>query len=197
MECRASPRPKGATVLTGTVVGVPGVVHRLDEIPRNVRAALAEEINRQTTAVLKLAKENADGPRPSHIARVSSKLYRAINMQLFNEPHRIVGTVGIKLKYAPAHEFGIKNMLVSVRAHNRRNLHQMKADERRRINRGKEITHDTRRQQGQGVIQVRQHDRLMQMPERSFLRAAIKARKEAILTGIQAAIEKGIAKSSG
>jgi len=178
-------------VLIGTVVGVGETIKRLDAMPRKVRDEVAKEVNEQTQAVLKLAKENVNGPRPSHLGVKTGTLRRSINARMFNEAHRIYGTVGIKLTYAAAHEFGIRNLLVSVKAHTRRNMRQMKEDERSRINKGKRITHDTRKQLGQGVIQVRQHQRMMQMPERSFLRRALDERRDEIEAGIRAAVERG------
>jgi len=179
-------------VLTATVVGVGSVIQRLEGIPRKVHGELEREIQKQALAVLDLAKAKVSGPV---LRNRTGTLRRKINMQMDVGAGRIVGAVGIKLSYAPAHEFGFQGAVL-VRAHVRRSLQQMKEDQRSRIvgrgERRHRVVTDSKKQLGAGVIQVGEHTREMDLPERSFLRSALDERRQAILTGIRDAMERGV-----
>jgi rare lipoprotein A (peptidoglycan hydrolase) len=95
-----------------------------------------------------------------------------------------VGKVGIKLSYAAAHEFGFKGTgTTMVREH----LRRLKIA--RGMRRGRLVvkSHD-------GVATVHAHSRRwrVDLPERSFLRAALAERAEAIEDAIMGAIERGM-----
>jgi phage gpG-like protein len=180
------------------IVGVGDVVRRLESIPQNIAAKLKDAVEGQATVLLRLAKEKVSG---DVLRNRTGTLRRKLNMEIEASAARIVGKVGIKLSYAAAHEFGVKGA-VSVRAHVRRNWRQMLQDQKLRIRKGKGIyrkqddymeIYDGKAQRGQGTISVRAHKRLMNLPERSYLRTALAERKQAIQDAIRGAIEGGIA----
>jgi phage gpG-like protein len=169
------------------VAGVAGAVAKMDGAAQGIYAEVRAEVATQTMSVLELAKRKVSG---QVLRNVSSTLMRKLNARIDEVPGRIVGTVGIKLTYAAAHEFGFKGA-VRVRAHQRRvNLREVlqeaKSAKGRTIKRKVQV-HDR-------LAQVKEHTRQMLMPQRSYLRTALAERKEAIVAAIQAAAERGAAK---
>jgi phage gpG-like protein len=93
-------------------------------------------------------------------------LRRKINYKLSETPSTIEATVGVKLAYAAAHEYGFDGMVhASVRAHvrnvNSRNVRSQVEGKNRKV--------------VQGITYVREHERNthMHLPERSFLRSSL------------------------
>jgi len=180
-------------VLTATVVGVGSAVQRLKDIKGKVRAELMEEVKKQTYALLRRTKELVSGPV---LMNRTGTLRRKLNATLDVDTGRVVGTVGIKLSYAAAHEFGSNASGTSqVKEHTRRNVRQMLQDTKIKYSK-KTMTatlRDTKKQLGRGVITVHAHTRKyhMNLPERSFLRRALDERRDEIEAGIRAAVERG------
>ena len=159
-------------MLTFEIRNTEGAVTRLKKIPERLKPALIKTIEERTLAVLNLAKEKVSGPV---LKNRTGTLRRKINHRMEVSAHQIIGRVGIRLSYAAAHEFGFKGQGTSdVRAHVRRiksrNLQGIKG-------KGGKAT---------GVAFVRAHTRNwnMDLPERSFIRSALRELKESIHMGI-------------
>jgi phage gpG-like protein len=96
----------------------------------------------------------------------TGRLRRSITQRVEEEGGSVVGYVGTNVKYARAHEFGFTGN-VTVREH------------LRRTKGGKEAT-------------VRAHSRNMHLPERSFLRSALKDLQPAIRQDIRGGISEAV-----
>lgn len=169
-------------MLNATIHGASLVIKHFTNLPDELKKQLEAEVSRQTQSVLKRAKQMVSG----EVLNVrTGTLRRKINSRVECINSAIVGTVGIKLSYAAIHEFGFKGT-IKVRAHNRRSLAQMKADAKRRfLPSGKSALRDAKKAKGSGVIQVRAHTREVDLPEKSYLRAALRELEPSIRAALE------------
>jgi phage gpG-like protein len=174
-------------MLKGHIAGVAGAVARLARAKGGVAAEVGAEVGRQAMGVLALAKEKVSG---GVLRNRTGTLRRKLNAKVETAPGRTVGTVGIKLSYAAAHEFGFSGT-VQVRAHQRR-VGLRQALQEAKTAKGKTIMRKA--QAHDRLAQVKAHARKMNMPKRSFLRAALAERREAIVAAIRAAAGRGAGK---
>jgi phage gpG-like protein len=176
-------------MLTATVVGVGDVTRRLEGIPGAIAERLRETIAAQTLEVLRLAKQKTSG---DVLRNRTGTLRRKLNMEMQVGADRIAGSVGIKLSYAAAHEFGSKATGTTMVSEHQRRLNIV-----RRLVKNKELkTRTTLKvvETHSGVATVREHQRNWRhnLPERSYMRTALAERRQAVLDAISRAVGEGI-----
>lgn len=154
-------------------VGDQSVIANLRGMGPKVVAAGSASIKRSTLKVLARAKQKVSG---DVLKNRTGTLRRAINFRLEELGGRIIGTVGIKLRYAAAHEYGFKGT-VNVRAH----MRMMK------VAWGKPV-------KSPHEIAVRAHTMKMNLPERSFLRSSLRELRSDIVADMQASVAKAVQK---
>ena len=154
-------------------VGDDKVIANLKGMGPKVVAAGKASITRSTMRVLAKAKQKVSG---EVLKNRTGTLRRAINFRVEDAGGRIVGTVGIKLRYAAAHEYGFKGT-VTVRAH----LRTMKVAWGRPVKQPRKI-------------EVGAHTMKMNLPERSFLRSSLRELRSDIIADMQASVAKAVQK---
>jgi phage gpG-like protein len=137
-------------------------------------AAAKSSITRSTMKVNRLAKEKAPVGSPTRGDKHPGTLRRAINPKVTGSGTVIVGTVGIKLTYAAAHEFGFHGT-VTVPAH----LRMM------RVAWGRPVANPRQ-------IMVGTHPMQMNIKERSYLRAALRELRSDIIADLQSSVAKAV-----
>jgi phage gpG-like protein len=154
----------------------------LQAVPKSVLDAVAEVVAASGLKVLALAKAKVSG---EVLNRRTGTLTRHLNAKDTRSPGRAESTVGIKLDYAAAHEFGSKaSGTGDVCEHLRRTKAQKKAD----------IKKGWKNKKSEGATTVRAHKRnwRMNLPERSFLRSALRELRPEILDALNEAVKKGV-----
>jgi phage gpG-like protein len=136
-------------------------------------AAAKSSITRSTMKVNRLAKEKAPVGSPTRGDKHPGTLRRAINPKVTGS-EVIVGTVGIKLTYAAAHEFGCRDT-VTVPDH----LRMM------RVAWGRPVANPR-------LIIVGTHPMHMNIKERSYLRAALRELRSDIIADLQSSVAKAV-----
>lgn len=154
-------------------VGDDRVIANLKGMSPQVVAAGKASITRSTVKVKARAFMKVSG---EVLKNRTGTLRRAINFRVEDAGGRIVGTVGIKLRYAAAHEYGFKGT-VTVRAH----LRMMKVAWGRPVKEPRKI-------------EVGAHTMKMNLPERSFLRSSLRELRSDIIADMQASVAKAVAK---
>jgi phage gpG-like protein len=163
----------GVNVLDVQIVGDQRIVATLRDLGAQTAQAAKDSIGRSTVKVHRLAVQKANGPV---LKNRTGTLYRAINFRVVKTEAGIVGTVGIKLTYAAAHEFGC-HKTVSVPAH----LRMMKVAWGRPVKEPRQIM-------------VGAHSMKMNLPERSYLRSSLKELRGDIVADLRASVNKATAK---
>jgi phage gpG-like protein len=133
-------------MITAELLGDQEVVLRLKSLPDRVRDALKKAM---TLAMLDLRAYVAQNKLSGQVLKVrTGTLRRSITQRVTETETSITGVVGTNVSYAAVHEYGFSG-LVTVKEHLRRSKS------------GKESV-------------VRSYARQMNMPERSFLRSALR-----------------------
>lgn len=128
-------------------------VAKLEALPERVRQEVGVGMGRLVSQLsVKVQKEKLMG---QVLGRRSSRLYRSIGGDVSQTDTQIQGVVSTPVEYAPVHEYGFKGS-VDVKAHLR------------------EIKKAFGRPIPPNEIEVRAHARMMNLPERSFLRSALR-----------------------
>ena len=140
---------------------------------QKVTVAATASIKRSTLKVLARAKQKVSG---EVLKNRTGTLRRAINSRFESSFYLVVGTVGTKLRYAAAHEFGCHDV-VNVPAH----LRMMKVAWGRPVKEPREIT-------------VGAHKMRMNLPERSFLRSSLKDLQSDIVADLRNSVDKAVQK---
>ncbi len=153
------------------IIGDQGVLATLRGMTPQVVSAATASIRRSTMRVLARAKEKVSG---DVLKNRTGTLRRAINQRVETGGSRVVGTVGIKLTYAAAHEFGFKGT-VNVKSH----LRMM------RVAWGRPVANPHK-------ITVNAHPTKMNLRERSFLRSSLKDLRSDIIADLQASVTKAV-----
>lgn len=155
----------------GTVTGSEAVVAKFDAFPEKLHKQLKIAITRLT---LFLQKDVKAGKLSGQALKVrTGTLRRSIDQRVLETPNSVTGVVSTNVKYGKVHEYGFSGA-VTVRAH----LRQIKQAFGRSIN--------------PVSAMVSEHTRQVNLPERSFLRSALKDLGDSgrILTEINAAVER-------
>ena len=157
------------------IVDDSAVLAHLDGIDPRLREELKGGIGRLALKLQRAVKGKLNG----EVLRVrTGRLMHSVGETVVTEGDRITGIVSTPVKYAPAHEFGFKGT-VTVRAH----LRTVKQAFGRPIS----------------PVQatVREHTAKMNLPERSFLRSALREMEQSGAIGdeISAAIQRALGKA--
>ena len=161
-------------MITTYISGDAELVRKFESIPARLRDELTVGIGR---AALKLQREVVQNKLSGQVLSVrTGTLRRSIDQVVTSEGNSVVGIVSTNVKYGRVHEYGFKGT-VSVRE----SLRQIKEAF------GKSITPKT--------VTVRAHSRKVNLPERSFLRSALRDLAGAgVLQGeINAAVARALA----
>lgn len=165
------------SIFSGHVVGDEKVVASMAALGPDARRRLVAAIYREGYKLQALVKLKLSG---EVLNRRSGRLRNSINLKVTEGETKITGAVGTNVIYAAAHEYGFHGE-VSVKAHLRRNKEQMK----RRL-KGK-----AQGPQEKGLTTVKAHLMKMNLPEKSFLRSALREMTDEILLAMSAAGRPG------
>lgn len=145
---------------------------RLRSMGIRVRERVRVELERQAIRLVRIVKEEKLSGQV--LKNRTGRLRRSINYRMSIGPgDAIVATVGTNVPYAHIHEYGFEGM-ETVRAHVRR-IRSRDVQER-----GKQLA--------QGVGFVREHERHMHMPVRSFLRSTLREQFPTIRAALREAV---------
>lgn len=128
-------------------------VAKLEALPERVKSELTATMG---SLVVRLSRKvQQEKLRGQALGYKSGRLYRSIGSDVSETDTQIQGVVSTPVEYAPVHEYGFKGS-VDVKAHLR------------------EIKKAFGRPIPPKEIEVRAHARMMNLPERSFLRSALR-----------------------
>jgi phage gpG-like protein len=154
-----------------------------------LREAMIRVITRLSIEVQGAVKETKLTGQVLHVR--TGTLRRSINRKVEVEGDSVRATIGTNVEYAGVHEYGF-NGTVSVPAYVRRSQSQMALARYRTNKAGEkiEIRGSYRKAGGgPGEINVRAHSRVMNMPERSYLRSTLREFRERIRSQIIGAVK--------
>ncbi len=158
-------------MISGRVSGDSEVLLYLKSRGLVLRDELRTAVQRQGFRLLRIAKEKVSGPV---LKNRTGTLRRKINFEFRETPDAIAGSIGIKLSYAPVHEYGFDG-IVSVKSHLRT------------------ITQAFGRPLAAPVsVSVGEHSRHMRMPERSFLRSTLRENAPSVREALQLAVNRSV-----
>jgi len=136
--------------------------------PAALRPPLRQTVERETIALQAHVVEQKLSGQVLHVR--TGTLRRSITYTMHEDEDGIVGTVGTNLEYAAIHEYGGAIHVPEIRPRRAKALHFYVG--------GKEIF----------AMRTRAHT--VQMPERSFLRSALRERREAFIAAVRATLAK-------
>jgi phage gpG-like protein len=141
-------------MIKGWIVGDRELIARLQAAPRAINDALYETVDRLSIKLLAIVKEQklSGGVLKAR----SGLLRRRTTYRVVREGTGVYGVVGTNVKYGAVHEYGFKGT-VDVRAH----LREVKQAFGKPLSAAKNVF-------------VRGHTRKVNLPERSFLRSALR-----------------------
>jgi len=178
------------------VNGFHKVISHFQSLPKTIESQVALAVSKATFKVLVRAKQKVSG---DVLKNRTGTLRRKINARVDKVSGSIIGTVGIALSYAAAHEFGFKGSgTTTVKAHTRRSLKEAKAATRfRKLKDGtrqRYLIKSGKHGIGTGSVQVRAHQRnwRLDLPERSYLRSALRELEPEIMAELNEAIERAL-----
>lgn len=158
-------------MITSRITGDTAVLLKLRSMGIGIRDALRTAVRRESIALTRYVKENKLSGQV--LKNRTGTLRRKINSSVRETPTSIVGSVGVRLSYAAAHEYGI-DKTVSVREH----LRTIKQAWGRPIE--------------PMSVAVQAHQRHMHSPERSFLRSSLRENELTIREHLRAAVAGAI-----
>lgn len=158
-----------------TVTGQDRVYAMLKGLPPRVFGEVKDEVSRLTIALLRYVKERKLSGDPLH--NRTGTLRAKVNQRVVSDAQAVVGTVGVKLSYAAAHEFGVDKE-VQVKEH----LVRIKQAF------GKPLASPV-------TFIMPAHGRHMKLPQRSFLRSALKDMSPEIQKGLRDALARAVRKA--
>jgi len=150
-----------------TVTGDQAVMGRLRAMPPRIHAAIVASMQREMFALAAYVK--AEKLTGQVLKTRTGTLRRKVNARVTETPETVTGQVGVKLAYAAIHEYGFDGS-ESVKAHTR-TIHQAF---------GHPLAAPV-------VVQVQSFSRHMKMPERSYLRSALRERAPNIMAALELA----------
>lgn len=162
-------------MITFRVINDQNVILNLRSMGIRVRENLREAVTRASIMLTRYVKEEKLSGQV--LKNRTGTLRRKINYAVTETSAGITGSVGVKLSYAAAHEFGFDGV-VSVREHLRHAKGASGRDSHGRFQKGA----------GSGSIVVHAHQRHMHLPERSFLRSALRDQALPISQMLRAAV---------
>lgn len=157
-------------------VSAESLIARLKGMPEKFRIRVGIAVARLTIKIQARVKDKLSG-EVLHVR--TGTLRRSINREVQQRSDGIFGVVGTNVEYAAVHEFGF-NGAVTVRAHLRRSKAQFALPKKNRV--GKDG----------GEVFVRQHTRMVNLPERSFLRSSLREFQNEIVEDMRTAAREAI-----
>lgn len=151
--------------------------------PERVARSVVRAMERSTILVQAQAKSNKLSGQVLHVR--TGTLRRSINREVRASGTTIEGIVGTNVEYGAAHEYGFKGT-VTVREHMRRITTNSKAKALGKM--PKYGGYERKRRYFSGSTPVHSHTRTVNLPERSFLRSALKDMQPAIGLQFQRAL---------
>jgi hypothetical protein len=158
-------------MITGRITGDTVVLLKLRTMGIRIRDAVRETVTRDAIALSRYVKEQKLSGQV--LKNRTGTLRRKIDYLVSESPTSISGSVGVKLSYAAAHEYGI-DKVVTVREHLR------------------EIKQAWGRPIAPMTVVVRQHPMHMHLPERSFLRSSLRENAPTIREHLRSAVAGAI-----
>ena len=154
------------------VSGKEAVIARISRAHSVFQGEMSREVKRQLILLRNYVVRDKLSGQALHVR--SGRLRSSINWKITEESGSAVsGSVGTGVEYAAAHEYGFKG-LVNVSGHLRNVSSSTKA------------THA-----------VRAHTRMVNMPERSFLRSSLRARRDLIVSSLREAAVRAVRRVNG
>jgi phage gpG-like protein len=142
-------------MITATLIGDDRVIQALAAMPARVQAGLVRAV---TALSLQVQQRVQEQKLSGQVLRVrTGTLRRSITATVETAPDSVIGTVGTNVPYGRAHEYGFHGV-VTVKAHLRTITKAF----------GRAL------KEGSKQISVGAHPRQVNLPERSFLRSALK-----------------------
>lgn len=169
-------------MIKGWILGGDDLVRRLTATPENIQSALQASVSRM--ALRLLARVKADKLSGQVLKVKSGRLRRSINERVVREGQGVYGYVGTNVDYGRVHEYGFKGA-VSVKEHLRRSKSQM----RKAMYKKNGEVKFSKKGKGNGEILVRAHTRNVNLPERSFLRSALRELQPEIERSMRNAVQ--------
>lgn len=160
-------------MIDGYVVGTESVIRRFDSMPGKLRVQLKIAITRLAIKLQRYVKSDKLSGQVLNVR--TGTLRRSIDQIVVDQGDRIIGKVSTNVGYGKRHEYGFTGA-ETVEAH----MREIKKAWGRSI---------TPRQ-----VQIREHTRTVNLPERSFLRSALRdfAETGIIKTELEAAVKKAV-----
>lgn len=141
-------------MIKGEYIGYEAIMRRFGEQKDRIPMGLTRAVTRLTMMLLRDVKENKLTGQVLNVR--SGRLRRSINQRITGQgTNEVTGTVGTNLAYGRPHEYGFSGT-VSVREHLRT------------------ITQAFGNPIGPMTITVKAHKMTMKLPEKSFLRSALR-----------------------
>lgn len=162
-------------MITGRLTGDAAVLLRLRSMGIRIHDRLRREVTAISIDLTRYVKESKLSGQV--LKNRTGTLRRKINYEVRESASSIISSVGVKLSYAAPHEYGI-DKVVTVREHVR---HIASRDVRGKID-------GRRKQVAAGVGYVREHQRHMQLPERSYLRSSLRDKASSIRERLRLAV---------
>jgi phage gpG-like protein len=158
-------------LITATLIGDREVVAKLNAAPDKLRQGLARAVTRLALETERLAKQKVSGP----VLKVRTGSLRSsinIGSTPYVTPTAIYGQVGTNIRYARIHEFGGQIHVPEIRPKKARVL-------------AFEVG-------GQTVFAMRAAAHVVKMPERSFLRSALREMQPRIEEELRATVARAL-----
>lgn len=156
-------------MITAYIIGDREVIARFAAMGEKAQQSLSRAVMQLGLELDRRVKQKLSG----EVLKVRTGVLRSsTNLSVSQTPTSVLATEGTNVRYARVHEFGFQGT-VSVRAHLRHVVQVF----------GRPIA---------ATQNVRAHTRRMNLPERSFLRSALREMEPQIRTGMEAAVREGL-----
>ena len=172
-------------MIKGWLLGGEDMVRRMAGAPAEIQNALQTSVSRM--ALRLLARVKADKLSGQVLKVRTGRLRRSINQRVVREGQGVYGYVGTNVDYGAVHEYGFQGT-VSVRAH----IRKLSSRDMVGFIGGKETSKRTsikRTKTASGVQFVGAHTRNVKLPEKSFLRSALREMQPEIERAMREAVQ--------
>jgi phage gpG-like protein len=179
------------------LLGGPQVLNHLTSLPEEAQRVLKSEVRSLAVELAGYVKESKLTGEVLHVR--TGRLRRSITFRVDEQGSQITGIVGTNVEYAAAHEFGVDMFkMVTVREY----LRKCKSRNRYAITRGRAFTaedgskgHMLKRvvsAEGVAVVHSFNRNQHIVLPEKSFLRSALKDLGPEIREDLEAAVRRAV-----
>lgn len=157
-------------MIKGEIFGDAAVIASLRATVGKIDTNIKESVGRLTFRLLRKVKQQKLSGQVLNVR--TGRLRRSVNNAVLLQASEVIGVVSTNVKYARAHEYGFKGQQ-QVKAH----LRMMKEAFGRSVKSPRQI-------------EVSPHVRNVNLPERSFLRSALKELGPEILADLQKSVSQ-------